>query len=238
MVVRKRMLVLANSVKFSQRCIAGREVRCDGTRYRLGDWLRPISRYGQGELAVCERRYADGRLVAVLDVVDVTLAARSADPFQPENWQIDDTGAWADATADFRLPCHKWFLERPENLWLEPGNRSDRVTHVWLTAHLPRQSLVVVRPESLSIRLLTDTENDFPRVKRRCRFVYAGVEYDMGLTDPVIAARYEAQVPGPRQPALNLRLPCGDDALVCVSLANEFFGHHYKVVATIFEGSS
>jgi hypothetical protein len=33
-------------------------------------------------------------------------------------------------------------------------------------------------------------------------------------------------------------LPCGDDMAICVSLAREFGGCHYKVVATVFEGAS
>lgn len=114
MVVRKRMLILANSVKLHERCIAGREVRCDGCLYRLGSWLRPVSSYGQGELAGCERRYADGKPIAVLDVVDVALAERIANPLQPENWLIVGNGAWAEATADFHRPAHKWFEERPD----------------------------------------------------------------------------------------------------------------------------
>lgn len=58
----------------------------------------------------------------------------------------------------------------------------------------------------------------------------------MSLTDPVLSARFEARIPAAGHPKWVVPLPCGDDLLLCISLAGVFNGHHYKVVATVFEG--
>jgi hypothetical protein len=67
-------------------------------------------------------------------------------------------------------------------------------------------------------------------------FRYNGVEYDLSLTDPILSKRYEERIPAPEYPPLVVRLPCADNLLLCVSLAGDLQGYHYKLVATVFEG--
>jgi hypothetical protein len=110
------------------------------------------------------------------------------------------------------------------------------VPHRNLRADPPRQSLYVVRPEQFRLIFRTERSNGTVRHRRRCVFRYRGVEYDLSLTDPVVCARDEDRFPEPGRPPVELRLSCGDDLAICVSLAREFNGFHYKVVATIFEG--
>ena len=235
MVVQKRLLVLANSVKKGGRCIAGREVLSDGKRKRLGSWIRPVSSHGEGELVLGETRYRDDQPLNVLEVADVRLSELVKDSCQPENWRIAGHPVWGKPDEDYTQPPLRRLEEFPVELWVEPGNRSDRVSHQHLAASPPEQSLYVIRPEGLRIQFFTDNWEGRSKRKRRCQFTYKGREYNFGLTDPAIEEKHAIQFPAYGQPALNLRLPCGDDLLICISLAGAFNGQHYKLVATIFE---
>jgi hypothetical protein len=58
----KRLVILANSIKhLTGACIAGREIVSDGIAYHLGDWIRPVSDHGEGELAPRECVLASGK---------------------------------------------------------------------------------------------------------------------------------------------------------------------------------
>ena len=238
MVVHKRMLVLANSVKKgSGRCIAGREIIAAGKdQFHIGPWLRPVTSHGEGEIGPGERLYKDGREVSVLDFADVPLDGKVTDACQPENWRLAGSARWNDVTPSYQLEDLAQLEERPANLWLQPDEPSDRVAHADLLAHPPQQSLYIVRPQDFRLSFRSTIWDGCTKKKRRCVFRYNGVEYDMGLTDPVLSGRYEAQIPAPGQPPLVVRLSCADDLLLCISLAGEFQGHHYKLVATVFEG--
>lgn len=234
MPVRKRLLVLANSAKNDARCVAGREVIDAGGQYRLGGWVRPVSDHGGGELWSPEHAYRNGRSVGVLDIADVALDGPHPEPGQPENWSLAVPVGWADVTRRYRRPPPELLAETPPDLWLQPGERADRVTADHLLAHPPGPSLVVVRPADLRLAFWSEPGPPFARRRRRCRFHYNDVHYDLPLTDPVVSGRFEGHIPAPGRPPLEVPL-AGDRLLVCVSLAGCFNGHHYKVVATVFE---
>jgi hypothetical protein len=238
MVIQKRLLVLANSVKKgSGRCVAGREILPAGeNKYRLGPWLRPVSDHGEGELWEDERLYVDGSPVSVLDFATVPLDEKVVDAGQPENWRIAGVERWRNISTRHKLPSRRTLEERPPDLWLQPNMQTDRVAHSYLTENPPKQSLYIVRPKGFRLNLRSETWDGRTKPKRRCQFVYEGVQYDLGLTDPVISERYDAQIPAAGHPTVQIQLPCADDHLICVSLAREFNGYHYKLVATVFEG--
>jgi hypothetical protein len=232
-VVTKRIVILANSLKLGGRCVAGREVLPEGKKYRLGPWIRPVSDHGEGELFDFERQYADRRLLNVMDFADVNLTEPRNNLWQPENWGIASPSVWIDVTSRYERP--ETLEEQPAHLWYETGNRSDRISHVQLVASAPEQSLYIIRPENFRLRLYTDSWDGRLKRRWRCLFGYRSLEYDMALTDPELSLRYAAQMPDHGKAPVEIRLPSGDDLLVCVSLAGEFRGHHYKLVATVLE---
>ncbi|WP_029629961.1 dual OB domain-containing protein [Zavarzinella formosa] len=237
MAIYRRMLVLANSAKKgSGRCIAGREIlSVDENTYKFGSWLRPISTHGEGELWPNERICDNGNQIKVMDFVDVPLIDKSIDPCQPENWRISNTDRWKNVNSEYKLSSLNLLIESPENLWLQPKMQPDRVFHEYLKENPPDQSLYIIRPQNFLLRFWSDQWNGITKRKRRCRFDYKGVTYDLGLTDPVIGERYRDQIPGLGQPTLEARLPCSNNLLICLSLAGNLDNYHYKVVATIFE---
>ncbi len=205
----KRIVVLANSVKHDPgRCVAGRELRPDG---RLGPWIRPVSRIGEGELYAQHMRVADGRTLDVLDIVDVPLVSHCGDAQQPENWYVDEHTAWqrqGSWTTANLARCY----ETPANLWLDAMVRSDRIRVEHAATLNPPSSICIVQLQDPNI-----SPDRYNQNRDRVSFQYRGINYALKLTDPTYS-RDQQQVP----------------RAACVSLAPPFKGHHYKLVATLF----
>jgi hypothetical protein len=232
--ITKRVLILANSQKYHQRCVAGREVLdwSDGA-LRLGHWVRPVSDHGQGELTLGERSAQGRGDVRVLDVVDMPLRGWANEPFQPENWRIAQARSWVyvdTAAAAAALP-HS--VEDPPDLWLEPGESSASASPAGLAAGRQGQSLYLIRPEKFRLRFSLPSQ--WTKARQRAGFSYQGQEYDLALTDPIVTDCYADRIPLPGKPPAEFTLPCGDSCILCVSLGGEYQGKRYKLVATIFE---
>ncbi len=232
----KRLLILANSMKHGGRCLAGREIFLNGeSEYRIGPWLRPVSHVDGKEIRYIERFYFPQVPVKVGDFAEVAVKDKVGEPWHPENWRLASLDAWRRIPEAFEFPPLERLEEHPADLWLEPGQRTDRIAHEELLANPPGQSLVMIRPERFRMQFSSMTVDGELKRRRRCLFRYRGTDYDMGMTDPEIGNRFAACMPGPDQPIRTLHLPGGDPRLICVSLACDFLGFHYKVVATIFE---
>ena len=87
-------------------------------------------------------------------------------------------------------------------------------------------SLVLIRPDSLSVRVLAEGRA-FNNTKKIVRAIFelAGSRYAIRVTDPVIEAEYCAKGEGTYDPG---------EAILCVSLAEAaYHGHCYKLVAAV-----
>lgn len=212
----KRIIVLANSVKHDPgRCVAGREV-IGGEVPRIGEWIRPVSKIGEGELLHRHMHVTDGGPINVLDIFDVHLICRGLDPSQPENWIIDESKPWNRVGRWSEVSLNQ-LAESPRDIWCQPGTKRDRTSAAYVGANPPLQSLYFLElPKAYVYR------NRWNKI--RLSFTYAGIPYDFGVTDPLIRGRLERQ--GTDRSELSpLR--------VCVSLAPPYKGDHYKIVATI-----
>jgi len=81
----KTIVCLANSRKYSGRCIAGKEILADG----YGPWIRPVSVRQYGEISEEERRYENGVSAKLLDILRVPLIGAAPQLYQSENYLID-----------------------------------------------------------------------------------------------------------------------------------------------------
>lgn len=178
---------------------------------------------------------AGGGHVEVLDIVDVPLAKYANDPAHPEDWIVSTSQQWR-RTGKLGRRTLATLREFPDDLWLDPAATPDRVTSAFLAQRPQFQSLYLIRPERLRIRLSREIdENQGFTQKRRAVFSYRGVEYDLGLTDPVVTEKYWFTFPNPNAPPNEFPFPYADKCLVCVSLTPMFLGCHYKVVASVLE---
>jgi hypothetical protein len=236
MAVTKRILVLANSIRHAPcTCIAGREAILEGAKYHFGPWVRPVSSHGEGELAPSETLLSNGKQPKVLDFVELSLAAPAKEPDQPENWTIEAGTRWRSVSPRYKRPPMDKLLEFPPNLWRQLGERSDRVAANYLKQNPPVQSLYFIRLDRLHVRFEWKPWEEVARRRRRAIFTYNGDDYDLGITDPAFHDRHRAKFPARGQPAAEIELDAKDGFYACVSLAHEFNGYHYKVVATILE---
>ncbi len=218
----KRIVILANSFKHHPgRCIAGRvvSVRPDGG-LDAGDWIRPVSDLGEGELYEGHYLLHDGTLANVLDIVDVPCLKKQVDPTQPENWLVGMNNPWSRIDS-LDVAQISNLVESPQDLWLEPHGRTDRISEKHLAAHPPRQSLYLLHLDEGNVK------RD-PRSGYRLHFTYNGVDYAFKITDPLFNQEFEARMVG------RLEVPL-KNAIACVSLAVPFQGYHYKLVASLIQ---
>jgi hypothetical protein len=219
----KRIVCLANSRKLSGRCLAGREVAGSG----FGAWIRPISDRPDHEISEEDRRYEDGTMPRLLDIVDVTMKAARPENHQQENHLIDDGYYW-ERRGSTSWKSLQAAVEDPDgSLWVNGDSSSygqnDRVGDEE-TAAL-RRSLYLVRPTKLSISVAVEGGGLYPAKRKvRATFELCGHTYCVAVTDPVVESRHLAGPDG------DTAVP---DALLCVSLGEPFKGHAYKLVAAV-----
>ena len=199
------IVVLANSVKHLQHCVAG---KCVDT----GRWIRPVSNQQGAELSHEQAKYQNpyGKYgVKPLQKIRMGFLQHVPLQHQPENYLIDGN-LWRQnysiCLAD--LPT---YLDEPADLWSE-GNR---VQHAQINRGLYNvsQSLYLIQVEQLSLYHTDDG-------RRRASFIYNEINYDLAVTDP----KFDEIVR--EQRAIM--------SILCISLGEEYQGYCYKLVATIF----
>ncbi len=199
------LVVLANSVKHGQHCVAG---KCT----RSGRWVRPVSTESGAALSNDQTKYQNpyGTYgVKTLQKIRMGLSQHVPLPHQPENYLIDGD-LWRQNYSIGMLELSN-YLDSPVDIWGE-GNRieSSRIT---LGVCNILQSLLLVKVTSLS--LYTTDEG-----KRRAAFRYNDISYDLAVTDPKFdeIVRDQREVYG----------------ILCISLGEVYQGYCYKLVATIY----
>jgi hypothetical protein len=189
--VTKRILVLANSVKhYPNTCVAGREIlerEQSGRKY--GGWIRPVSNHDEGAVSISERRLVNGTDPTPFDIIHVPCSTAQNNPLQPENWLIQAGQTWSpQSRADPGVLAA--LLEKPVDLWFEPGQKSDRASEGFLRRLSSIQSLYLIRPENFQIEIRSRVWEGYAKKQRRGVFAYHGKPYDFALTDPPIGRKY------------------------------------------------
>lgn len=199
------IIVLANSVKHGQHCVAG---KCINT----GNWIRPVSNANGAELSHEQAKYQNpyGTFgVKPLQKIRMGFSQHAPLSHQPENYLIDGN-LWRQnySISEAELVA---YLDTPDDLW----GHDNRVQHSLITMGLHNidQSLYLVQVDNLNLYTTGDR-------KRRASFNYNGSDYDLAATDPKFddILREQREVNG----------------ILCISLGEEYQGYCYKLVATIF----
>lgn len=227
----KTILVLANSCKFGDHCVAGLEVQrnTDNSWYVTDQWVRPVSSREGGALNSDDIWLKEkNRLPQVLDIVFVPVLGYKQNPWHKEDWLIDENQNWgyeSSLNLEYFIARN---LETPKGLWLEPNKKTDRVSTNYLIEHdLP--SLYLIKP--LFFRLCI--QRNYNQQKRtRGTFTYNGINYDFTVTDSTSTRRLLPEF-NEKQPGYTKRIP--DVNGLCVSLTPPFNmdNNQYKVIASI-----
>jgi hypothetical protein len=161
----KKIVCLANSRKHSGRCVAGKEVLAKG----YGNWIRPVSARRSAEISEEERRYENGVLPEVLDIISIPMIGATPQLYQSENYVIDADSYWIKK-GQASWPDIKELVDKPAPLWTSNDSTyyglNDRVK-VDLAAKLAN-SLMLIAPEDLTIKVVTEG-GEFGNPRRRVR---------------------------------------------------------------------
>jgi len=216
------IIVLANSKKLGGRCVAGISTRS-------GRWARPVSRLPNGKLEPAHCR-VENRQPALLDVVRFDYAEQLGDPAQPENlliedspWELVDHVAPGDAFS--RLQEH--LARGPELL----GNRGRAVPEEVAEEGVDA-SLALIEPDRPP-RFKTESAHEMGgQLRPRVEFSLGGQDYDLGITDFVVAPRLRALGRGEHS-GDRLGFGAARHVLLTISLAEPLDEWHWKLVAAV-----
>lgn len=203
--VQKEIVILANSVKHGQHCVAG---KCVST----GRWFRPVSNAQGAELNNEQVKYQNRHgifRVKPLQKIQMRFAQHVPLPHQPENYLID--GNLWHQNYSIRLGELSNYLDQPVDIW----GQDNRVLHGLITSGFFNisQSLYLIQAEKLRLYITDDG-------KRRAAFKYHDIVYDLAVTDP----KFDEIVRDNREV----------NQVLCISLGEAYQGYCYKLVATIF----
>ena len=204
-------------------CVAGREI----SGAKVGDWIRPISKREHEEISVEERRYKDGHVAKLLDVIAIPMLRPKPRGYQTENHLIADENYWRK-TARATWPQVEAALDTVAGqLWVNGsssyGALNNRVSEA--QAVKIKNSLLLIRPAELKV-VVGPQGGQFAPNKRRARvqFKLNGEEYKLDLTDADKEAQYLQ--------GNNGTFPVAD-AILCISLGESYKGYAYKLAAAL-----
>lgn len=196
--MRRTVLCLANSRKYRGRCIAVKTV--DDTEHV---WMRPISGSPNGELDPSECLLmgpSPSRPIHPLDVVEMDFYSRPGYCANPEDCPVH-LGPWkhSETVASAMLSEYE---DSPESSPIprDPNCPSDRISSGFDESNPPTRTLWLLHVDKVRLvdRSYKESHN------WHAQFEWAGVGYDLGVTDDEFTSR-------PFSPALN-------NCYLCLSL--------------------
>ncbi len=206
----KTIVCLAASARPGGVCIAGKEYN----NGRFGDWIRPVSNRENRGILNYERQKNTGGFTEVLDIITVYLNSPHPEAHQTENHIIEDGQVWTNHGRLTKTDV-MGAIDDVTGLWNSDHPLNYRVP----LEHLRnvQSSLVLIEPENLIISSINTR-------KPRATFNFQGIPYNLPMTDPIIKERYRDN-------------GCHSfpDALICVSLAEQYGRYAYKLIAAVIE---
>lgn len=209
----KTIVILANSVKHKNHCVAG---KCVETK----EWIRPVADKNGKELSHEQAKYKNKYgtySVKPLQKIKMSLQSKVSLINQPENYLID-TKIWEQSFSIDRKDLDI-YLDKPANLW-GTENRID-FDKIEKKEIIIQQSLYLIKIEELKLQKIQDPF-DSDKYKRKGKFNYNKIEYELPVTDP----NFDNLIGDKNEIILK-------DKYLCISLGEKFYGFCYKLVATI-----
>ena len=192
MLIVKRMVCLANSIKLSGHCVAGREIAASGAP---GHWIRPVSSRPEREVSEKERQLEDTSEPELLDILEIALKKHVPQACHSEDWLLDANRRWR-RVGRIHIEDVEPYVEAPLTLWINGHS-----TRHGINDEIPQQdadklpnSLHLIRAEDVTIRVSEQTYQGVQRRPQvRAHFEYGADHYRLSATDPLVRDRYLAQ---------------------------------------------
>lgn len=219
----KTILCLANSRRPGGRCFAGKEF-ADGA---TGAWIRPINAANSDAISEEDRKYQNGTLADVLDIVTIPMQGPRPHAHHQEDHQIRPDYYWAKlgratwqqiVEATDTVAATLWPIEASSFHGL-----NDKLSGP--TAVTQPASLLLIEPTTLDLVVAMESQYNGPARRRvRARFIFNGAQYNFVVTDPWIEEKYFAGRDG------TYHVDC---SRLCVSLPEIVGGSSTKLVAAV-----
>ena len=171
--MKKKIICLANSKKYNERCVAGIEVDDSSGSYKIviaglnPKWLRPVSRHEHGEFPA-----SIAQNISLLDIIEFDLASPCPSGYQVENVYFSENSV--KKVTGFRLSNGN--LDKlTSDIHPLFGNRGKAV-HEDVVDSLD-YSLVLIKVNKYNVFIKPEKN------QLRMNFTYNSVEYDLPITD-------------------------------------------------------
>lgn len=221
--MRKTLVILANSVKHGQHCVAGKDIVSN-------KWIRPVNDENGGELSHQQTKCKNPHgvfPVSVLQKIEIDFSKAAPLINQPENYIITNE-IWIQKYKIGRNEL-KSYLDNPEILWSNKSSsgigQNDRVDYDQIANRnvVIEQSLYLVKPDEMKIIVSANFEN---KKRIRISFAYKNIIYDLATTDPILWREFSSKEIGEYQ--------VDTQKVLCISLGGKFIdGFCYKLVAAV-----
>lgn len=205
-----KMVVLTESSKFKNYCVAGIDIN-------TGEWIRLVSgdEIIHGALTDVDISYVNGDTCKILDVVNVQYIKKLPTVVQPENILIDTEVYFErerSATIEEVISLHP--LENKKYIF---GTKYNSIKESYLEGE--GYSLMLINSKNLKFNFQENNDSDW---KLKVDFDYNGIRYEnMSVTDPEYYGIKEGTLI--------------EDAYMVVSMGEPFKEKCYKFVAKIFK---
>lgn len=221
--MKKTIVILANSVKHGQHCVAGKDIITK-------QWIRPVNGVKGSELtheqAKCQNPHGVFP-ISVLQKIEMSFSQAAPLINQPENCIITDD-VWLQKYKIERNDLIH-YLDNPKSLWSNESSSGngqyDRVAHYQILSRsvLIEQSLYLIRLDEIEVVVTTNIEN---KKRIRVSFFYNSIAYNLATTDPVLWKDFSNKAIGNYQ--------FDTEKFLCISLGGRFDdGFCYKLVAAV-----
>ncbi|QTA83678.1 Uncharacterized protein dnl_60920 [Desulfonema limicola] len=227
--MKKTILVLANSVKYGQHCVAGKDIITK-------NWIRPVSNINGGALTreqiLCKNPYAYEKFqIKVIQEIEIEFLQKAPLINQPENFVITDK-IWIQQYS-YSLSRNELdsYLDYPDILWsnLSSSGRgeNDRVNYEQILRKdiIIVQSLYFIKVYNATL-IIAASFGDNEKKRVRLSFYHKNIHYNLAVTDPAVWGAFINRGTG--------QYPFNGEIYLCISLGQPFNdGFCYKLVATI-----
>ena len=216
--MRKHFICLANSKKYSGRCLAGIEYfpAKDGRKSQMAtlengrpQWIRPVSKTEYGSVPNVAVEH-----IQLLDLVAFDCESVCPEDYQSENVFYRKGSFEVVGHAPHRTDLLSRFSEQNDDCLLGDCQKAVPEEDIGQLDH----SIVLIKTDTPNIHLFER------RIQLRAVFRFGGTEYDLPVTDIDFHLRWMEHN--------DLLCHCSATFL-CVSLSRPFNGAHTKLVAGV-----
>lgn len=192
-----------------------------------GQWIRPISALDKCELADRDICYNNGQMPGLLDIISIAVKEHSPTNHQQENWIVDKSVPWKKE-GELKIEQLSGLCDNTQTLWANDFDstygKNDKIPTDKVRRSI-KSSLLLIRPQGVSYRVGMERNNS---KKVRAVFHFKGFDYVIAVTDNSAENFYLAKHVGIYEDS-------SAPIYFCVSLAEDFHGYCYKLIAGIMQ---